>query len=338
MTTPDYVASIRKSGLTIYDPLPISSPFYIPTRALETILDEGVRGLSVEGLALRTRSKVVKTRVCEVLGYPVPKSFRKEKPRFLGQNLDIYTQTSNNLQVWNEDLNPLRRYAIIRECNGRLARVRVVTGEALALLDKTGTLTGKYQARLNPGTHKAELVAALDTEPMLNLVGESTSYGSPIDFPTKGFIMPIATVFERLKALLGRSFPDAGRDQERNRGAGLHRLVCEALGYTSYADSGQFPDITNQVLEVKLQTSPTIDLGQVTPASTAPVGFPPVSGITIRHCDCRYAIFSATTDGANVTLNRVYLTTGTSFFARFPQFGGKVINSKIQIPLPSNFF
>jgi hypothetical protein len=338
MTPAEYVAAIRQSGLTIYDQIPIYSPLYIPTKVLEMTLDEGLIGHSVGGLALRTRSKVVKTKVCEVLGYPVPKSFRKEKPRFPCQNLDTYTQTSNNLQVWNEELDPLRRYAIIRECNGLLIKVRVVTGEALALLDKTGTLTQKYQARLCPGNLQAELVTALDTIPMLDLVGSSAAMGSPIDYPTKGFILPIASVADRLKALLGRSFPDAGRDQERNRGEGLHRLVCEALGYTSYADDGQFPDIKNQMLEVKLQTSPTIDLGLVTPDSTAPVDSPPVNGITIRHCDCRYAIFSARTDGATVTLERVYLTTGESFFSRFPRFGGNVINRKIQIPLPSNFF
>ena len=44
------------------------------------------------------------------------------------------------------------------------------------------------------------------------------------------------------------------------------------------------------------------------------------------------------TDGANVTLTHVYLTTGASFFDRFPQFGGKVLNKKLQIPLPSDFF
>lgn len=335
---PNYVEIIRQSGLTIYDKLPPDSSLYIPSHDLEEILNSTLQGTSVKGLALRTRSKVVKTRVCEALGYPVPKSFRKSQPRFPGQNLDIYTQTSNNLQVWNEEIDPLRRYAIIREVNGILTDVRVVIGESLALLDKTGTLTQKYQARLIPGSELSELVTASDTDPMTRLVGTTVLKKSPTDIPLAGHICPIKEIYLRLRLLIGRTFPDAGRDQERNRGAALHQLVCQELGYANYADSGTFPDIKSEVLEVKLQTSPTIDLGLVTPDSVAPLDVPPIAGIQLRHCDCRYAIFDAITDGITVTIRRVYVTTGQAFFNRFPRFEGKIINRKIQIPLPRDFF
>lgn len=336
--TPDYVSLIRKSGLTIYHPLAHDSQLYIPTPHLEAILNAGLRGTSVEGLPLRTRSKVVKTAVCRVLGYPVPTSFRKEQPRFPGQNLDTYTQTSNNLQVWNEEIDPKRRYAVIRESGGKLVKVRVISGEALALLDTTGTLTGKYQARLNAGVELSELIVKEDTAVLRPLVGTKVEKRSPTDYPKAGHIFSIREVYERLRLLIGRTFRDAGVDQERNRGAALHKLVCEALGFESYADDGQFPDIKSEVLEVKLQTSPTIDLGLVTPDSTSPVDIPPVSGTQLRHCDCRYAIFDAVTDGDTVTLRRVFVTTGESFFTRFPRFGGNIVNRKIQIPLPRDFF
>ena len=65
---------------------------------------------------------------------------------------------------------------------------------------------------------------------------------------------------------------------------------------------------------------------------------PQVAGTQVRHCDVRYALFYARTDGAVVTLTHLYLTTGAAFFTRFPQFGGKVLNKKLQIPLPSDFF
>lgn len=133
-------------------------------------------------------------------------------------------------------------------------------------------------------------------------------------------------------------FKDGGYDQERNRGAGLHRLVCEALGYAGYQDDGQFPDVQHQLLEVKLQTSPTIDLGLVRPNSTEPLDVPQIQGQQIRHCDVRYAVFYAQTDGSQVTLTHLILTTGEAFFTRFPQFQGKVLNRKLQIPLPANFF
>ena len=151
-------------------------------------------------------------------------------------------------------------------------------------------------------------------------------------------MLPLGEVFERLRGAIGRSFPDAGRDQERNRGAALHRIVCELLGYSDYRDDGQFPDVRNQLLEVKLQTSSTIDLGLVLPASEEPLDVPQIAGTQVRHCDVRYALFYAQTDGSEVTLTHFYLTTGADFFTRFPQFGGKLLNKKLQIPLPSDFF
>ncbi len=338
-----YVAAIRTKGLSIYDPVAVGDPVYwIPTPELQSLLDKGLRGLSLAGLPLRTRSKVVKTRVCEILGYPVPESFKKTQPRFPGQMFDTYTQKSNNLQVWNEELSASRRYVIIRISNADvITRVKVVTGDTLALLDTTGTLTSKYQARCIPGTQATELIAAKDTERLLPFVTPNVVLGriaTPVLHPAADEILAIDTVFKRLAALVGRQFADAGADQERNRGAALHRLVCEALGYRSYQDDGQFPDVRHQLLEVKLQTSPTIDLGLVTPESVEPLDVPMIGGQQIRHCDVRYGIFYGAATNGSVTLTHFFLTTGAVFFTRFPQFQGKVLNAKLQIPLPADFF
>ncbi len=341
-TRPDeYVRAIQRSGLSIYDAIEVGSDLYIPSAELEKILDSGLRGFSTKGLAIRTRSKVVKSEICKVIGYPVPTSFRKEQPRFPGQNFDTYVQSANNLQIWNEELSATRRYVLIQEKGSVLTKVRVVTGETLAVLDTTGTLTQKYQARLVPGAVDAELITTTDTAHILPVLADGGAVcvaKSPTDYPEPQKLLPISTVFERLRGLIGRSFPDAGRDQERNRGAGLHRLVCEALGYGNYQDDGRFPDVKHQLVEVKLQTSPTIDLGLVTPSSTSPLDIPKVGDVQIRHADVRYALFDAVTDGKDVTLRRLYLTTGEGFFARFPQFQGKVLNKKLQIPLPTGFF
>ena len=338
----DYAEAIAASGLTIYDPIEVGDPeMWIPTEELEAFLEEKLVGVGGLDLPIKTRSKVVKQHVCRVLGYPVPKSFKRIQPRFVGQNFDTYAQGSNNLQVWNEELAASRRYVVLRIDSGTITRVRVVSGEELAKLDKTGTLTQKYQARLVPGEASHELIAAEDTETLLPHVRAGANLAdnvSPVDHPTHGLMLPIAEVFERLSGAVGRSFPDAGWDQERNRGAALHRIVCELLGYADYRDDGRFPDVRNQILEVKLQTSPTIDLGLVRPASEDPLDVPQIAGTQIRHCDVRYALFYAQTDGAEVTLTHLYLTTGASFFSRFPQFGGKVLNKKLQIPLPNDFF
>ena len=98
------------------------------------------------------------------------------------------------------------------------------------------------------------------------------------------------------------------------------------------------PDIRNQLVEVKLQTSPTIDLGLVCPDSEEILDIPRIKGKQIRHRDVRYVLFYASTDGMKVTLTHAYVATGEIFFSRFPRFEGKVINKKIQLMLPNDFF
>lgn len=337
-----YVHNITNSGLSIYNSIEIGDPhLWVPAPELELLLNQHMRGLSLSGLALRTRSKLVKSEVCRALGYPIPEVFRKTQPRFPGQLLDTYTQKANNLQIWNEDLAPTRRYAIIGITKAdEVHRVKVVTGDSLAKLDTTGTLTQKYQARLICGSTSSELISDFDTPTVtqfLDLNGEvELAKVKPTENPS--LVLPIATVFERLLGMVGFSFADQGHDQERRRGDDLHTEICRRLGYSNLADDGQFPDVRHQLIEVKLQTSPTIDLGLVRPNSMDPLDVPQIKGNQIRHCDVRYAIFYATTDGVTVTLTHFFLSSGVDFFSRFPQFQGKVLNKKLQIPLPRDFF
>jgi len=340
-TADEYVSLIRGSGLFIYSPITIGGNYWIPTPTLEFLLNRGLAGINLNGLPLRTRSKVVKEHVCQALGYPVPASFKKTRPRFPGQDFDTYNQKSNNLQIWNEEITPTRRYAIIRISESDIiTKVKVISGDALARYDTTGTLTQKYQARLIPGATSTELITNLDTNLLCSHLSSGVDLGAyrPTDYPASGELLPIQVVFDRLASLVGQKFADRGRDQERNRGADLHRMVCRALGYSSYQDNGQFPDVLHQLLEVKLQTSPTIDLGLVTPDSIDPLDTPLLGRDQVRHCDVRYALFCGTTNGAEVELTHFFLTTGVAFFTRFTQFQGKVLNKKLQLPLPGNFF
>ena len=342
--TDPVVEAIRSSGLSIYDPLaPDHAHLRIPTDRLETVLDRALTGLSLRGLPLRTRSKVVKEHVCRALGYPVPPSFTKTQPRFPGQCLDVYTQKADNLQIWNSELEPDRRYALVRlGPDDDVLTVRVVTGDTLSPFDTTGVLTRKYQARLIERSPFPELVSPTDTDrliPWLQADFDLASAGEPTTAPRPGQLLPIGEIFNRLKPLLRQRIADAGHDQERNRGAALHRLVCNRLGYSSYRDDGQFPDVPHQLLEVKLQTSPTIDLGRVKPDSPDELPtMPRINDAAIRHCDVRYAVFSGFKDRNSVVLTHFYATTGRDFFSRFPQFQGKTVNTKLQFHLPPTFF
>lgn len=315
---------------------------WIPTPELEQLLNAAMTGISLAGLPLRTRSKVVKEHVCRALGYPVPSSFRRTQPRFPGQLFDTYVQKSNNLQVWNEKLASMRRYVIIRVGeDDAITKVKVILGNRLALLDRTGTLTQKYQARLTIGVSKGELIASEDTvllRPFVRVGVDLAAIASPTHHPRAGQLLPIGEIYDQLQALVGQDFSDTGYDQERNRGATLHRLVCQHLGYTDYQDDGQFPDVRHQLLEVKLQTSSTIDLGLVCPDSEEALDVPNIEAQKVRHCDVRYALFYAMTDGQNVTLTHLFLTTGEKFFTRFQRFQGRVLNRKLQISLPADFF
>lgn len=335
--------AITNSGLNIYSNIEIGDPnFWIPNPQLEELLNQGLVGLNLEGMPLRTRSKFVKQQVCLSLGYPVPSSFTKIQPRFFGQQLDIYTQKSMNLQIWNEELSPTRRYALIQISEEDIiTKVKVVSGQELTHLDTTGKITTKYQAGLNVGNISHELVSASDTQELTPFLNKQATFHqnlSPINDPQPNELLPIQEIFYRLSPLVGCKFNDPGIDQERNRGEGLHRLVCEYLGYCRYEDTGQFPDIRHQLLEIKLQTSPTIDLGLVLPSSNDNVDVQQLGSYHPKHRDTRYAIFYAYTDGGFVTLTHLYVTTGVDFFSRFRQFEGRVSNGKIQIPLPRNFF
>src|SRR2546425_7306165 len=161
---------LANSGKTIYDALHDSPEYFLPCDDLESILREGLVGLDLN-YPLRTRSKVLKSKICQILGYPVPSSFKKSKPRFPGQDFDTYIQKSNNLQIWNEEIVPTRRYVIVRlDDASKVVGVRVVTGEVLAKLDTTGTLTKKYQAKSRTPVTQSVLVSQSDAYSMYDAI------------------------------------------------------------------------------------------------------------------------------------------------------------------------
>lgn len=340
-TLADVVAEIRASGLSIYDVLTDRQELYLSTPALQTLLQKGLVGLNLN-YPIRTRSKVLKSKICEVLGYPVPPVFARTQPRYLGQNLDVFAQKSNNLQIWNEEVDPSRRYAIVRvAADDRVDAVRVVEGQLISSYDRTGTLTQKFQARSHEPVEHSVLVTAADTDTVERLLLIAPQREDPMapnavhmGWPKRGRFLPVVELFARLEPLVGTVLHNPGADQERNRGAELHRLVCRQLGEHDAADNGQFPDVPSQLCEVKLQTSPTIDLGLVSPDGLGAIASVPA----FRHCDVRYAIFYGTMQQLGVRLDHLVVSTGQEFFTFFRRFEGMVVNKKLQIPLPFDFF
>ena len=335
----NYPFNISLSGLSIYDAInPADSNLYIPTDALEIILADHMVGLSLEGLPLRTRSKVVKQEICTALGYPIPRSFAKTQPRFPGQNFDVYTQKSMNVQIWNEEVDGNRRYVFFRvNDNDVITAVKVITGDVLAQYDKTGTLTKKYQATMN--SYGRNICSENDSVAVSDWIIDANGTlldVNPNNYPRRNQLLRISEVYRRLLPMVGKSISYLDAIQERNRGAELHSMICEHLGYSIYQDDGTYPDIANQLLEVKLQTSPSIDLGLHSPEDGECIAS--IGNSDFYSEDVRYAIFDGQVIGSRIVLRNLYLVTGEDFTNYFPLFKGKGTNAKIQLPLPHDFF
>ncbi len=322
------VAAITASDKTIYDSLVQTPELILTTGELEQILRSKLSGLLLDQ-PIRTRSKVVKSAIARSLGYPVPRSFLKSKPRFPGQDFDVYVQKSDNLQIWNEELSPQRRYVLVRvNEENKVETVKVINGVQLAKLDTTGTLTSKYQATAIDDVNQSRLVSETDTPDLAAVIADPQT-----DYDRR--LIPIEKIYQKLLPLMGKTIPNAGNDQERVRGWELHKLISDSLGIETPTDDGQIPDVTQQLLEIKLQTSPTVDLGLISPGSADTVT---VAGQTFRYADIRYAVVYGTVLEDKVRLDHLVLTNGADFFCYFKSLKGNVVNKKNQIRLPSGFF
>lgn len=243
-----------------------------------------------------------------------------------------------NVQIWNEEIDPNRRYIFIQvDADDRITGIRIINGDQLAELDRTGTLTTKYQATMNDWGNSC-LLSDGDTKQIMGWCGKNIdlSGSRPNTPPIKGTLYSINELFSRVSCIEGEVLPHLGYLQERNRGAELHRIICDILGYRSYEDDGTYPDIVNQLIEIKLQTSPTIDLGLHLPDDNSTIIA--VDGQEFCCGDVRYIIADAFVESDNVVIRYIHVVNGRDFSKHFPLFGGKVSNAKLQIPLPPDFF
>lgn len=336
---------VQQDSVPIYGPAAdADSPYYYPADVLEEYLGDALIGsYEFAGIAIKTRSKVAKTRIVELLGYIAPKSFKRTQPKLPHANLDVYVQQANNLQIWNQELDAARRYVIIGlGPDESVVGVRVIAGADLVSYDTTGKLTKKFQASRKPGNYGSQLVNDTDTANFISLLGKCSDSSdlrnvSPVAKPRYGKTLSIKATYEALLPLVGATFTDPGMAQERNRGALIHREACKYLGLGSYADSGQFPDILSQCLEVKLQLARTVDLGLELPNALTPIAS--LDG-KLSAADVRYALFygERSGDSRTFTITALVVVSGAHFFEEFQQFGGRISNTKLQMLLPKDFY
>ena len=155
------------------------------------------------GLSTVQKSQWVKFQIIEFLGYQKPtglrtKQARQCKPKFMHQLLDIFVQSSRNLQVWNyvpyadiaipgewneESKYPYRyqdcRYLLVfHNSQGVILKTTLVTGNELSGWDTTGTQTIKWQANAQR-SYRKQISSRIITSPVEPLRGRFTGYIQP---------------------------------------------------------------------------------------------------------------------------------------------------------------
>jgi len=113
----------------------------------------------------------------------------------------------------------------------------------------------------------------------------------------------------------------------------LERKVLELLGYATAKEDllhGAFPDIPNQLLEVKVQDSQTVDLGKFTPETEEIIN----EELNITTFDIRYLI--ALTNPDTEIIEGIILSPGEKLGDVFSYVSDK--SYKCQRSIPMSFF
>ena len=325
------------------------------------------------------KSQWVKLQIIELLGYQRPsglrtKQARQSKPKFIHQLLDIFVQSSRNLQVWNyipyadiiipnewnvESESPYRykdcRYLLVfHSPEGVILKMTVVNGNKLAEWDTTGTQTIKWQANakrsyrdeissqiiVSPVETLHSKISTYMQQPLENksrfIIQESQNLESPLikQPPTPASFLTHNEIAQALRTLVGTKFANLGTGQERSMGQTLEKEIIKALGYQSYqqTDTGDYPDLLHQLIEVKFQFRGTIDLGKNLPTDPLPIKAP-WNKWEITPREIRYIVALMEQDvHGNFIVDSIVITSGEKFNEYFSISEGT--NFKIQIPVP----
>lgn len=284
---------------------------------------------------------------------------KKGQPKLMAVLADSYLVTSGdcyNLQVWNR--RPSSRVQLLKYADGTkftckdvryiLVKVNTDTEIIESIIVATpdyiekkfgdfGVPTVKYQLIINSSKRgqildaQSKMLTGEDTNAILPLLATKpiVPHETIASAPKCGEVLPISIIKKRVASkLIGKKL--AGQDT-KTRGQELERLVASLIGYSD-TDSlvGGYPDIRNQALEVKVQVSPTIDLGRETPS------FPtaPFEGLTITTEDVRYLI--GLLDPKTKKIEGIVLMSGRDIVEEFSLVGST--SYKCQRSIPMSFF
>ncbi|MGX0916198.1 nuclease [Staphylococcus hominis] len=283
----------------------------------------------------------------------------KGVPKLLNELIDTYIVTSGNnynLQVWNRnpsvksvliDYNNNNkqniyitdiRYILIKVSPEKqvIESITILSGDYISQkFGSFGVPTIKHQFILSPYNRdnliqNKELIDT-DTDKLKNWINKNPNLENLkiTDNFEKNNIFSIEKIYDLISnKLIGTKLDDL---PTKNRGQSLELIVSKLLGYeikNKAQLNGGYPDIRNQLIEVKVQDSQTIDLGKYSPQ------FEEIIKEDITTSDVRYLI--ALTDENNGTIKGILLTTGE----KLGNYGTYVSEKsfKCQRNIPMSFF
>jgi hypothetical protein len=292
----------------------------------------------------------------EAVEYEIVPPKQKGVPSFLREYIDTYIVTSGvnyNLQVWNRNPNSSSVQVDLKNGETLLASdVRFVLGKINAneIIESIVIMTPEYIenrfGKFGKPTVKQQLIISnkkreeilkkhsmivADTNISVDLLDtENNTVVGDVnikDEPER--VLPIETINQQVtEKLLGEKLDISLSTKQR--GQQLERMVAYQLGYKRLHEGleGGYPDIRNQMLEVKVQDSPTIDLGRYSPQFEEQIN----EEFTTR--TIRYLI--ALTDASNGEIDGVVLCPGDELGKHFTYVAEK--SFKCQRNIPMSFF
>lgn len=284
----------------------------------------------------------------------------KGVPKLKRELLDTYIVTSGtnyNLQIWNrlpnsnETLIDYGEDGCLTCADVKLAFIRInpetniiesiivtTPGYIEEMFGKFGVPTVKWQLIISDSKRKS---ITKNNPPIFvapdiikgDILSNSVEYHSidMFDEPEAGKIASTESLTPVLiDTLLGKVIEPAST---KNRGQELEYQVISMLNYEINPKStlaGGYPDLPNQALEIKIQDSPTVDLGKFTPQIKTEI----YADLGINTENVRYLIVLM-----NPTSNEVegfILAPGKTLGEEFTYVADK--NFKCQRSIPMSFF
>lgn len=286
---------------------------------------------------------------------------KKGVPKLIREMVDTYIVTtgdSYNLQVWNRYPNShsvLVKYTggeTIQSKDIRFIFIKIDTIkeiiDSIAILTpeyienkfgKFGKPTIKHQLLILPKQREAiikgenSILSFPDTKNLTYRtchVYESTPTNMMKEPDFKDLFSIQLLIEMVVKELIGKKLE---ANDTKNRGQALERLVLQLLGYSKdnlQGLAGGYPDIPNQLLEIKVQDSPTVDLGRYSPETEELI----MEDSNVTTGDIRYLI--ALTNSQTNIIEGIVLVPGERLGEIFTYVSDT--SFKCQRSIPMSFF